>query len=821
MNPLNRLRAEAAREVQQVRTQGAPTQAPAPSKKALAMQRADEEHRANVDLYFSNLVESIPIEERGSIQMNRDVPTFNEAAHRWGLLRLKADEQVRLDVLSTQSATSTSTLPGAIPKLSSDQQRQIYKRGYVIWYLCGRPTPKVDPTHAEGYLTELVKHTATINPSNPNGSAADRFKNQPVLLSQLNAYASQAYDHHLRTAPPPSRPTVAKRPLESQSGPSDSERDVVVQRRFAPPETAPLPLARSGDVGQQFLKTPEAHHTFRASNLDAIRRQVAQYLSADRVFQVSPVAQGDKNGGMRAQDYRLPDGVQATGEMLYRILRDNHSIDALFVGLRPGSDLRVAASWPEPFRGLNLALVARGSYNSVWRLGRGPNGVDPTPPDALRTLLPANAIEGLVRDTHVLRIPNADQWATYDEVMSEMLNVTEAALGRYGPNIAAMWVGRESTPVMPGTGHTRSRFKLFAILERGTDVNTRITSMFQEQRHDIWTRYFQSLRRCVWRYSANRCLHLDGKLANLIDSFPSTGVSLASDASTIKAIDLASDFYRRIERLTAEESTSATTATSPEMAQGWKLVWLYNILFVTCSLRIVLPVDVYHKVWWPPILKAVQSILRECVSARSHSNKDAEYLRARAFLMQCKWKGGFLMAAVPKRPPDGDDPNALAETAFGMVRHYFHDQWYKEAVKRLVEPARAVRLADRSNAPTSNRQALRQQRNQSWQWYNTVFRPRALPMIRFFSDKMAYGDDQRALPMIQVMYDYASASEHDLYPLTAGARHPMHPAQVVSWPMARSVFDEKWLESVAWEDRRLAAQEIGFRVRSQDFQIAL
>ena len=94
-------------------------------------------------------------------------------------------------------------------------------------------------------------------------------------------------------------------------------------------------------------------------------------------------------------------------------------------------------------------------------------------------------------------------------------------------------------------------------------------------------------------------------------------------------------------------------------------------------------------------------------------------------------------------------------------------------------------------------------------------------MIRFFSEKMAYEDDHRALPMIQVMYDYANASEEDLYPLTAGARHPMHPTQAVSWPMARSVFDEKWLESVAWEDRRMAAYEIGFRVRSQDFQSAL
>lgn len=583
-------------------------------------------------------------------------------------------------------------------------------------------------------------------------------------------------------------------------------------------------LAKAADVGMKFLQTPEAHHTFRASNFAAIRRQVAQQLSTDRVFQASPllsVGEGGE-GGIRSQDYQLSDGTQANGEMLYHTLRDDYDIDALFLGLRPGADIRNTNSWPESFRGLGLALVARGSYNSVWRLARGENGTNPSPPEALRAILPDKVVEKLVKDECVLRIPNADQWATYAEVSLEMVNISEAALGRYGPIIEAMWVGRESKPEMPGTGQTQGRFKLFAILERGTDVHMRISQMTREHprpSHAIWKRYLQSLRRCVWRFSANRCLHLDGKLANFIDNFPASGVAVDDLTSTIKAIDLASDFYRRIERLTQAEATSATSdtsATSPEMAQGWKLVWLYNILFVTCSLRLVLPVDVYTEIWWPSISKAAKSILRECVSERSLPNKDAEYLRARSFLMQCRWKGGFLMSATPQKPPDGDDPSALSATALGTVRYYFHDNWYNEAIKRLVEPARAVRLANSQNGATgpqdvAHREALRSKRNQSWAWYNTVFRPRALPMIRFFSDKMEYEYDHRALPMIQVLCDYADASEDDLYPLTAGATHPLKPNQIVRWPRARLVFDEQWLNTASWEDARSAAREIGFR----------
>ena len=786
------------------------------------MQKAEEGHHANVDTYFSNLVESVPMTERGSVNVDRDVAWFNEAAHKWGLLRLTADEQVRRDVLSSV-ASSTSILPGALPKLHPEQQRPIYRRGYVLWYLVGRPKPKREQDHAEGYLTELVDYTATINPPNPQGSRADRFRTNPVHLSQLNSYASQAYDHHLkRTPPPPSRPT--KRPLEEENegaAAAAAAARAIVPRRLVPQVAVPLPpappplrRATVAEVGLSFLQTPEKNYTFRASNLDSIRRQVAQHLSTDRVFQASPLLTDGAGGGIRPCDYQLTNGVQANGETLYRTLRDDYDIDELFLGLRPGADIRDVKSWPESFRDLGLALVARGSYNSVWRLARGPNGSDPLVPEALRSLLPDHVIEGLVQDTYVLRVPNADQWASYSDVLLETVNVTEAALGRYGPNIAAMWVGRESKPEMPGTGLTQGRFKLFAILERGTDVHTRILGMVREQprpSHAVWQRYFRSLRLCVWRFSANRCLHFDGKLANFVDTFHSGGVTVDDKTSTIKAIDLASDFYRRIERLTTDEGTSAPMATSPEMAQGWRLVWLYNILFVSCSLRLILPTDVYHQLWWASVSTAAKSVLRECVSGRSLPNKDAEYMRARDFLMQCKWKGGFLMAATPKRPPDGNAPSALCSTALGTVRHYFHDQWYSEAMKRLVDPARRVRLAVRNGVDATQLTTLRQERNNSWQWYNSIFRPKALPLIRFFAGKMEENEN-RALPMIQVLCDYADVSEEDLYPLTAGSRHPLRPMQIVSWPMARPVFDEQWLETVSWEDSRVAAREIGFRV---------
>jgi hypothetical protein len=771
------------------RNGGAPTHAAGPSKKEMAIQKATNEHRDNVDLYFSKLVESVLIEARGSVRVNRDVPTFNEAAHKWGLLRLDADDQVRREVLSNNQS---AVLPGAIPKPPTEQQRLVYQRGYVIWYLCGRPKPKMEQSHAEGYLTELVQYTATID--NPKGSGAVRFKNSPVYLSQLNDCASKAYDHHLKSAPPPSRPVEMKRLLAQPA----SERVVVPKLGFVPQASVPLPLAMVADVGVQFLQTPEAHHTFRASNLDAIRQKVSNFISTDVVFKVSPVSPQD--GGMRPCEYQFSNGLHANGEMLYHALRDQHDIDSLMPDV------------PESFRGLNLTLVASGSYNSVWRLARSFNGTEPLVPEALRALFPKHVIEGLVQDTLVLRIPS--QWSSYNDVLLETVNMSEAVLGRYGPNIAAMWVGRESKQEMPGTGITQGRFKLFAILERGTDVYTRILNM-TKQPHDIWERYFRSLRRCIWRFSANRCLHLDGKLANLIDTFPSDKqgnivANFDDKTSTIKAIDLDSDFYRRVERLTQEESTSATLATSPQMAQGWKLVWLYNILFVTCSIRIALPAEVYNKLWWPPIAKAVKSILRECVSERSLPTKDAEYMRARSFLMNCKWAGGVLMAKAAKKPRIGNDPSALSETALSIVKYYFHDFWYKEAVKKLVEPARAVRLAKRNGADAARYEVLRQDRNQAWTWYNSTFRPRALPMIRFFSDKMQ-DEEHRALPMIQVLFDYSDASEEDLYPLTAGTRHPRKPTQIVTWPFARPVFDEQWLDLVTWEDPRTAAREIGFR----------
>jgi hypothetical protein len=173
------------------------------------------------------------------------------------------------------------------------------------------------------------------------------------------------------------------------------------------------------------------------------------------------------------------------------------------------------------------------------------------------------------------------------------------------------------------------------VIERGRDVHKRLYHLTRiKAERSIWIRYLKSLRRCVWRYSANRCLPLDGKLGNFVDTFPDK-MTGSRDEGRVNAIDMDGTYYRRVRRQTAEEGTLDNPA-SPNMAQGWKLVWLYNILFVSCNLRMILDSTTYFNLWWNDLKGPISAVMIErgpgtpntrvhatfsqSVSGRAHSN---------------------------------------------------------------------------------------------------------------------------------------------------------------------------------------------------------
>jgi hypothetical protein len=817
-------------------------QGPPPSKKVDAMKKVESENEANINTVFGSLVGNVPISERGSIVVNPDAPTILEAAHKWGLLRIHAETMVREQNRYGASNSSVVHFPSIVPKGASNVDEIAYKRGYVLWYLCGRQVLPKNLGDVDGQLTELVEYTKTI--SNAQGSAAPRFQT-PTTRKQLNEYASAAFAvyktseerRQLAEARSSASERIAgKRPLgsveavagkRSSIGAGSSSNDRVVAQKpsvpppgpsMAPPSAPKMhPEAGLDSVLVSFLKDPNDQYTFSASKLRSIEETILTYMAKDSIFSVVKRDETSTITNFREIVFSPMEGIFVKGERLYNVLDNHFNLDS-------------ASSWANAFASLNLVLEGKGTYNSVWRLKRNEAGTGPASADQLYKFFPREVADALVADSHVLRVPMPDAWESFDNVKQEMVNVCEAALHQFGPRIAAMWVGRRSYPVDRVSGREDSEFKLFMVIERGRDVHKRLYHLTRiKAERSIWIRYLKSLRRCVWRYSANRCLPLDGKLGNFVDTFPDK-MTGSRDEGRVNAIDMDGTYYRRVRRQTAEEGTLDNPA-SPNMAQGWKLVWLYNILFVSCNLRMILDSTTYFNLWWNDLKGPISAVMIDARLLRGAptGTRDAEYVRARDFLAKCLWKGTFKWSRIPDDPPMEDTAEALAKTALDLVMHYFHDFPYKEARRRLIDTAidvrkkrhelRQAKAAGATDAEVRVREAgieqSRANRNQQWAaWYGGEFRTTLLPMIRMFTNRLVVpGDIGTPVPMVQVLWEYSKATDTDLYPLIEG-RHPpgVIGGPAIRWPRVRRWEEctEAWLNDTEWEHEPTARVALGF-----------
>lgn len=820
-------------------------QGPPPSKKVDAMKKIESENDANINTVFGSLVGKVPISERGSLTVNPDTPTILEAAHKWGLLRIRAETMVREQNRYGASNPSVVHFPSIVPKGASNTDEIAYKRGYVLWYLCGRPTTPRSPGDVEGQLTELVEFTKTS--TNPQGSAAPRFQT-PTTRKQLNEYASAAFAIHkaaeerrrLAEARSSAGERIAgKRPLasveavdgkrsSSGAGSSSSDDRVVaqkpsvprsVQSMASPPSSMPKmhPEAGLDSVFLQFLKEPNDHYTFPASRLRSIEKTILTHLAKDSIFGVVKRDEKSTITEFREIVFQPMEGVFVKGERLYNVLDNHFNLDSV-------------SSWASAFASLNLVLEGKGTYNSVWRLRRNEAGTGPASATELSKFFPREVVDALKADSHVLRVPMPDEWESFDNVKQEMVNVCEAALHQFGPRIAAMWVGRRSHPVDRFSGREEAQFKLFMVLERGRDVHKRLHHLTRiKAERSIWMRYLKSLRRCIWRYSANRCIPLDGKLGNFVDTFPDK-MTGNSDEGRVNAIDMDGTYYRRVRRQSAEEGTLDNPA-SPNMAQGWKLVWLYNILFVSCNLRMILDSTTYFNLWWNDLKGPISAVMIDArlLHGTPTASLDSEYMRARDFLVKCLWKGTFKWSRIPDDPPMEDTAEALAKTARDLVMHYFHDYPYKEAKRRLIDTAidvrkkrhelRQAKAAGATDAEVRVRESgieqSRTHRNQQWaSWYGGEFRTTFLPMIRMFTSRLVVpGDIGTPVPMVQVLWEYSKATDSDLYPFIEGRHAPgVINGPKIQWPRVRRWEEctEAWLNDTEWEHEPTARAALGF-----------
>lgn len=766
--------------------------------------------RERTELRFTGKINEVPQQERGHAQPVPGCRWLVQAAHQWGVYYLEAFVEAQAQGLYRTDdgvVPLPHPVPAAMPavRLVEDTaKRRAYTRGYMLWYLCGRPKePK--PGYVPGQKTDWWPLTVTDD--NAEGSRREDLVKSPSDQCTMELWAERAFYRYAEqvrvTSSTPSsaaagsssagkRPMVADEPA-SPSRPRLDEPSV----EEAPPSVVE-PYKSLAVFMNKFMKAPDARHAWKTGPFRNVQRAIAEAHQTNQV--VGPVR--NTAGKLDIGEIPMPQalGVEQPGMHIYETLRDTYKINDLYDST--GKYLKKPeTSWPSAFAQLELEKVGEGAYNTVWQVKENASGV------ALNALLPEPVADALIKRECVLRMPKPSTWGKSTDVALEMSNMMEASFSGFGPAIKAMWCGH-TVETTPGDGRAKAWFKLFVVMERGTmSVFHRLRALKNGTTTDAqWEAYLLNLQKCIWWMSANRCVHLDSKPSNLVDTYPDAIPSKNPDGRLrIKVIDLDSNFYGRIERLTSAEATDAKIQTSEAM--GWKPCWLYNILVMSCNLRIYLKDDVYQKHWWSKIKQAVDSVMTTVLKHASAHPKDAEYNRALRFLKHAnaEWKGEFHWNIHPQGPPTGcKEPETLALIAVDQTKHYYHDEWWRQAKHLLVKPAEemvramgAANVAQRDGSTLAEQRRLQDERDQkmtecqeAWKWYDDEFRSTAVPMIRVFEDELAVPRINVTQPkqLYEVLKTYAAMSSEGL---AAYAYPKGHPNGRKKYHMAFSDNDDK------------------------------
>jgi len=742
------------------------------------------------ELRFTGKINAVAQQERGHARPVPGCKWLVQAAHQWGVYYLEALVEAQAEgIYRTDDVVAPlpHPVPAATPavRLVEDTaKRRAYTRGYMLWYLCGRPKdPK--PGYVPGQKTDWWPLTVTDD--NAEGSRREDLVKSPSDHCTMELWAERAFYRYAEqvraTSSAPSSSVAAAGSSSAGKRPMVADEPASPKGPRLEEPSAVEPYKSLAEFMEKFMEAPDARHAYKPGMFPDIQRAIA--VAHQQNLVIGPFRNAENKmviGGLPMPQEAL--GAEQPGMHIYKTLRDTYKINELYDAA--GKHLKKPeTSWPPAFAQLELEKVGEGGYNTVWQVKENASGAE------LRKLLPEPVADALIKRKCVLRMPKPSTWAKSTDVALEMSNLMEASFSGFGPSITAMWCGH-TVETTPGDGRAKAWFKLFVVMERGTmSVFHRLRAMRNGTTTDKqWKAYLFNLQKCIWWMSVSRCVHLDSKPSNLVDTYPDDIPQKNPDGRLrIKFIDLDSNFYGRIERLTSAEATDSKMQKSEAM--GWKPCWLYNVLVMSCNLRIYLKDDVYQKHWWSKIENVVNSVMATVLKHESAHPKDAEYNRALRFLKHAnaEWKGDFHWDKQPQGPPSGcKEPETLALIAVDQAKHYCHDEWWRLAKHLLVMPAEEMALAigaantsQRDGSTLVEQKRLQDERDQkmnkcqeAWKWYDDEFRSTAVPMIRVFEDELAVPRVNVTKPrqLYEVLKKYAAMTTEDMAAYAYPRGHP-------------------------------------------------
>ena len=481
----------------------------------------------------------------------------------------------------------------------------------------------------------------------------------------------------------PATPVVPMVPVPTLASPSPSPSPSPATPAAAPPRKLthpklPKPLAALLESpAEKQPNTPREH----------VEAAVAAAFDAERAMRVWD----DPDSASKGRTFKLLS--RSAGHMQPRLKA--HGLGAIY-----GREEQ--AKGDAALQRIGMRKVGGGAYNTVWKASDKPEELQL---EGLRDVFPErNVVDQFADGTLLLRVPHErTPWLRFEEAVGEAANMLFTALCGFGPKVALLSYARRMVddPNSDEEGVQACVYKVFALLERARySADQRYAPEAKFVASATTSRaYSTALLVCIFRFSWQGFVHLDGTLRNFVDFYPDR-LPAALDAWRINVIDVERKHFRRL---------------CPTASTDWRDLFLVNLLVTFTFLKMDLGRrwdDATHLYWPTAVRAAAKQLIRD--------------LRGRETLPAITpWQGGFLPdEKVPNLSDDpfvGDTHEATSLCLTHQMRYYL--------LKQPVEQC-SMRYVDKLASGTATAKAIETGRG----WYEGRYRPTIYPAHCYFRE---------------------------------------------------------------------------------------
>lgn len=373
----------------------------------------------------------------------------------------------------------------------------------------------------------------------------------------------------------------------------------------------------------------------------------------------------------------------------------------------------------EAMRRVGLCRLAGGAYNTVWAVS------DRGAPQ-LTELFGTEAGTRLIGKQLILRSPRPKTgWLTFEQAVGEATNMLFTAMCGFGPRVALLSYASTARLNEKGGGSVL-KYKIFALLERATEsIDKRYapeSPMLSSAASS--SSYIKALLVCIFQFSHEGFVHLDGTLRNFVDCYPPHLPTHLSDWS-VKVIDVDQKSFRRL---------------CPQASSGWRDLFLINLLVVFTFLKLRLGKRWDHERHWSVVSLGVAQLLRDIPGRTT--------LPSIAF-----WEGDFVVDApfpdMNARRYAASTHQAASRFLLRQMRYYLVEQPLEQCSALYVD----VRLG-----PKANPHAL----PAAMKWYDECYRTDIYPAHRYFRDALQPRENGKPRLFAGVLYKFLNEPHANL-----------------------------------------------------------